>query len=260
MAIMKQQYSFDPIARYYDLDHGLIEEDIGLAQNFAQDTGGPILELGTGTGRLALPLARAGYQVVGVDSSSAMLAIAARRLQESGLQNKVDLVEADFSALDLGRRFPLVYCPFNTFLHLVDEADQLAALRCWRAHVTDDGLLIIDVENPSLTQFMAADGNLELSGSYEDDETGHTVHVLRAGDIDFAEQIYEVNVFYDEVDGEGIVRRTAARFPTRILFRRELGLLLQMSGFGHVRYYGDYDLATWHGGSPRLIAVARPMG
>lgn len=249
---------FNPIARFYDAHHGQISEDIPAYLNFAQQTGGPVLDLGVGTARLALALARAGYAVTGVDSAPNMLAIARRRIAAARLEARIRLVEGGFERFDLGERFGLAYCGFNGFLHLIDEADQLAALRCWRQHLREDGLLVIDVDNPNLARLAASDGSLELAETFVEAETGRQVYALFASWVTFADQVHEVHLIYDEVLDDGTLRRTATHFPTRILFRRELALLLQQAGYGQVEFYGSYDLDPWTPDSPRLLAAAQP--
>ena len=248
---------FDPIARFYDADHGRLTADIPALLAFAEKTGGPVLDLGVGTGRLALAMAGAGHEVVGIDSAAGMLAIARARIAAAGLEKLVTLVEADFRAFTRPERFGLAYCGFNGFLHLIDEADQLDALRCWRRLLRPDGLLVIDVDNPSLERLAAADGSLGLADQWTDAETGHTIYALTSSYLDFADQVQTVHFIYDEVLNDGVVRRAAARIPTRVLFRREVHLLLQMAGYGRIRFYGDYDLAPWEADSPRILTVAR---
>lgn len=246
---------FDPIARFYDADDGRLSEDIAPLLDFAQKTGGPVLDLGVGTGRLALPLAAAGYTVVGIDSAPSMLALARRRLHEEGVEHLVRLVEADFRHFELDERFGLAWCGFNGFLHLIETRDQLAALQCWRRHLRPGGLLVIDVENPQLAHLAAADGALSFAGSWYDEESGHLVQKFYAAEADLSAQIYVVRRFYDEHTPQGI-RRTTISFSTRILFRRELELLLQHAGFQQVTFYGDYDLSPWEPDSARMLAVA----
>lgn len=250
--------AFDPIARFYDAHHGRIREDIPAYLALAEETGGPVLDLGVGTGRLALALARAGYTVTGVDSAAAMLAIARRRMAAAGLESRIRLAVSSYVAFELGERFGLAVCGFNSFLHLVDEAEQLAALRCWRRHLREDGLLVIDVENPNLARLAASDGSLELDETFVDEETGRQVYALFASWVTFADQVHEIHLIYDEVVEDGSLRRTATHFPTRILFRRELALLLQMAGYRQIEFYGGYDLEPWTPDSPRLLAAARP--
>ena len=249
---------FNPIARYYDQDDGRITEDIPTILGFAQQTGGPVLDLGAGTGRLTLPLAQAGYDVTGIDSAGDMLVIARRRVAGAGLAGRVTLVEMDFTQVELDQQFGLAYCGFNGFLHLIETKDQLAALRAWRRHLRPDGLLVIDVHNPHIEQLAAADGGLTLADRWIDPASGHVIHKLVATEIDLADQVYTIHRFYDEIGSDSVVRRTAITFETRILFRRELALLLQLAGFQSLRFYGDHDLSPWEADSPRIIAVARP--
>jgi ubiquinone/menaquinone biosynthesis C-methylase UbiE len=248
--------SFDPIARFYDADHGLITEDIPFYLTFAEEAGGPILDLGAGTARLALAFARAGFAVTGMDSAPAMLAIGRRKVAAAGLSGKIALHQGDFTEFELDQRFALACCGFNGFLHLIEEADQLRALRCWRRHLKPGGVLVLDVENPSLGRLAAADGSLELARHWVDAETGHEVDMLFASQVSFADQVHEVTMFYDEVTGDGVLRRATAHIPTRILFRRELGLLLELAGYSEIGFYGDYDLSAWEPDSPRLLAAA----
>ncbi len=248
---------FNPIAHYYDQDDGRIEEDIPTILGFAQKTGGPVLDLGAGTGRLTLPLARAGYDVTGIDSAGDMLAIARQRVAAAGLAEQVTLVEMDFTQVELDQQFGLAYCGFNGFLHLLETEEQVAALRAWRRHLRPDGLLVIDVHNPHIEQFAAADGNLTLADQWIDPTSGYVIHKLVATEVDLADQIYTIHRFYDEIAADGVVRRTAITFETRILFRRELALLLRQSGYQSLRFYGDHDLIPWEADSPRIIVVAR---
>jgi len=248
--------TFDPIAHFYDADDGRLQEDIPALLGFARQTGGPILELGVGTGRLALPLAQAGYTVAGVDHSPGMLAIARVRLAAFGEQ--VRLQQGDFRHFDLGQTFALAYCGFNSFLHLIETEDQLAALRCWRRHLRPDGMLVLDIYNPDLARLAAADGSFALADRWDDPAGGRVIYKLFASEVDFAAQVVLLHTFYDAVDAAGQVQRTVAHKTTRLLFRRELALLLAQAGFQQVRYFGDYDLSPWESGSPRILAAARP--
>src|SRR5947209_9095078 len=96
---------YDLIAPFYDSEHAQFDEDLDLYRNFAELCGGQILELACGSGRLLLPLARAGFTLTGVDSSDAMLKLARRQLEESGLLERCTLVQQDMRALDLRRTF-----------------------------------------------------------------------------------------------------------------------------------------------------------
>ncbi len=248
--------SFDPIARFYDADHGLITEDIPFYLAFAEEIGGPVLDLGAGTARLALAFAEAGYDVTGIDSAAAMLEIGRRKIAAAGLADHITLMEGDFTDFEVEPRFALACCGFNGFLHLIEEEDQLRALHCWRRRLLPGGVLLLDVENPSLGRLAAADGSLELARQWTDAATGDQVTMFYASQVSFADQVHEVTMLYDEVGTDGLLRRTSTRIPTRILFRRELALLLAMAGYVEVEFYGDYDRSPWDPESPRLLAAA----
>lgn len=248
---------FDPIAQYYDADDGQLREDIPTILAFAQKTGGPVLELGVGTGRLALPVAKAGYSVVGIDSSPQMLRLARKHVAEAHLDSEIALFEADFRDFTLDMLFGLAYCGFNSFLHLIENRDQVAALRCWHRHLREDGLLVIDVYNPQMAQMVAADGALSYADAWVDEDSGHQIQKFYASESYLSDQVTMVRRFYDELTEQG-VRRTSITFPTRILFRRELELLLMHAGYDDIRFYGDHELSPWEPGSLRIIAVAHP--
>lgn len=256
MATSPELAGFEAIARFYDAHHGRLHDDIPALLRYARRCGGPVLDLGAGTGRLTVPLARAGYRVVGVESAAAMLDIARQRVEAAGVADRVELLQTDFRSFQLDRAFGLAWCGYNGFLHLHERDDQLAALRCWRRHLRPGGVLVIDVENPSLERLAALDGSLEFSARWEDAATGHTVQAFYAGWVSLADQVQELQLFYDEITADGTVRRTTARFVMHILFRRELALLLELAGFAAVTWHGDYDLGPWEPDSPRLLAAA----
>lgn len=113
---------------------------VGLARSVAQ----PVLELGCGTGRVALRIARAGVEVVGLDRSEKMLAVA--RLKAEGVVG-ISFVRADMRSFALSRRFGLVCIPFHSFAHLLTDDDQLQSLRRCRDHLLPDGRLVLDLPN-----------------------------------------------------------------------------------------------------------------
>ena len=126
--------------------------DIAFFVDAAKAAGSPILEIGCGTGRVLIPTARAGLDIVGLDASPSMLAVCRERLrsESAGVQGRVQLVQADMRAFDLGLTFDLITVPFRPFQHLITVQDQRACLATLRRHLTDQGRLILDLFNPSL--------------------------------------------------------------------------------------------------------------
>ncbi|GAB4424944.1 MAG: class I SAM-dependent methyltransferase [Chloroflexi bacterium OHK40] len=248
---------YDPFARYYDADFRDYHEDLPFLREMARRTGGPILELMCGTGRVLLPLAEEGYAITGVDSSPAMLAIARNAVAAAGLGDRVTLIEGDVRDVALSAdRFALAVVAVNSFMHLEEVRDQLAALANVRRALTRRGLLILDLFNPDPLTIAREDNRLVLDREYVLD--GARVQKFVAIDSDAAAQISRVTYLYDETDGDGRVTRRTMRFTMRWFYRYELEHLLARAGFALRSLYGSYDLETFDSGSPRMIAVAAP--
>ncbi len=248
---------FDIYARFYDLDFGSMDADLPMIQGFAARCGSPILELACGTGRVLLPLARKGYQVVGVDVSAAMLEVARRKVAAEGLEERVTLVQQDMRELDLDGHFNLAFVAVNSFMHLLTTDDQLAALGRVRQHLNPDGLLLLDLFNPDLGRLLDFRGQVALEKVMTDPDTGRRLMRFRTEKVDLGQQTIHVTFIVDEVDGKGGVQRTLFPFSVRYLFRYELELLLRQAGFEIEAIYGSYDLDEFAGDSDKMIAVAR---
>ncbi len=248
---------YDQIARFYDLTHDALTEDIPLVVQLAMENGGTVLELGCGTGRLLLPLARAGCRVVGVDNSPGMLARAAARLAQEpeGVRERVTLLAQDFTQLDVGQaRFALVVIPYNTFLHL-DTAAKRATLRRVAGCLGANGRLFLDLTNPFWLADMAeAEPDFVLENELVDPQTGETVRQWSRGEADSGVQAVRIEWRYEVVErGE----ETAVSAVYHYLFPHEWELLLRQTGFQLQKQWGNYDMTPFHEEQPRLLLLAR---
>ena len=140
--------AYDSIAELYDPWSLSVTEDIPFYVAEARKTGGPVVELGVGTGRIAVPTAAAGVRVIGVDSSEGMLSICRRRAEASGVGGLLDLRSGDIADPPVDERVSLVTCPFRSYLHLLDAPARLRALRNARELLVPGGRLIFDVFSP----------------------------------------------------------------------------------------------------------------
>lgn len=257
-AILHTMPDLFPSARLYDLDDGRLREDIPLYAGFARKTGGPALDLGVGAARLAIPIAREGVDVVGVDVSAPMLQGGRARIAAAGLNDRIHLVQADFRHPPLAsRHFALAYCGYNAFLHLIEGQDQMRALTAWRRLLKPGGLLVIDVENPQLDglALLMLQPGFEPEETLTDPATGEEICKSTRVQVDLSDQILHFQRLYQGGEGEG-AWEVAQDLEVRILFQRELALLLDCAGYVDLRFYGDYQLNPWEPDSPRLIAVA----
>ena len=247
--------TYDPFARYYDADFRDYLEDLPFYRELARRTGGPLLELMCGTGRVLLPLAEAGHTITGVDISPAMLAIARQRVAEAGLAGRATLLEGDVRDMPLpAKEFALAFVAINSFMHLEAVRDQLACLSNVRRALTPRGLLVLDLFNPDPAAILREDNRIVLDREYQLD--GRNVQKYVAIDSDAAAQLSRVTYLYDETDQAGLLTRRTMRFTMRWFYRFELEHLLARAGFAMRTLLGSNELAEYYSHSPRQMSVA----
>ena len=139
---------YDAIAELYDPWSLSVTEDVPFYVAEARKAGGPVVELGVGTGRIAVPTAAAGVPVIGVDSSVGMLDVCRRRAEEAGVTELLDLRLGDIADPPVSERVSLVTCPFRSYLHLTDAPARLSALRAAHDLLLPGGRFIFDVFAP----------------------------------------------------------------------------------------------------------------
>jgi SAM-dependent methyltransferase len=155
---MSDESPYDRIARLYDPWSHSVTEDIEFYVEEARRSGGPVVELACGTGRIAVPVARAGLRVIGVDGSAAMLEVARERAVAAGIEELVELRLGDLRDPPVAERVPLVLVPFRSLLHMTTERDRERALEAARALLVPGGRLIFDVFAPSSEDIDATHG------------------------------------------------------------------------------------------------------
>lgn len=251
---------YERIAPYYDLLHADLKEDVGFVLTLAGRAEGPVLELGCGTGRLLLPLARAGHAVTGVDLSQAMLRRARARLSQASedVRRRVWLVEQDVTSFEVEEKeFGLVLFSYNTFLHF-DPPSAVAACRAAGRHLRSEGTLFIDVTNPLLMARTPNDRFLTLERTLSDPESGNIVLVLASNRVDEAAQILHITWVYDATPAaSGPVHRTVAEAAYHYYFPHQMELILRESGFALEAIYGAYSEGPFDEESERLLLLAR---
>lgn len=252
-------YDSDVYARFYDLDFGDTDADLLMIQQFASRCGSPILDVACGSGRVLLHLARQGYTVTGVDIAKAMLARARRKVTAESLDGRVTLLQQDMRDLEIEDRFNLAVVAVNSFMHLLDVRDQLAALGSIRRHLQPGGLLLLDLFNPDPGRLLDARGQVYLDKVVTEPDSGHRLIRFRSQQVDLVRQILYVTFIIDEIDAEGTVQRTLFPVSMHYLFRGELDLLLGQAGFVIESVYGSYDLDDFEDDSDKMIAVARRL-
>lgn len=246
------------IARYYDSEHYDKDEDFPLYSELVEETGSPILVIGSGTGRLMVHLAEEGHTVHGIEIEQAMLDRAEqKRDRQPSLKDRLVFHHGDALKLKLDTQFSLVIIPYNTLMHFLSLDDQRALLKRARAAVKPGGLLVIDLPNAG-EAFASQDTEaVILERTFLERDTGHLVMQHSVSRLDRAEQVMYVNWIYDEVRADRVVERTLVPVTIHYFFFNELRLLLEASGFEVDAVYGDFDQSPFEDGAPRMIVVAK---
>ena len=249
------------LARYYDLDFSDVHYDAELYQQLVAQSGGPILELGVGSGRIAVPLALAGHQVLGIDSDEAMLERGRRRWDDvrGALDaDRLSLEQGDFFDYRGDPRFGLAIIAVNTFLIAEDDEARLAVLRTMRDSLRPDGVAAVEIGTPERAELERYDGRLHHEWLRVDPETGDEVSKAIGAVYDASDESVLLTQLYEWTPRYGgPLGRVTHQDHIHIVGADHLGALAREAGFNSVDLRGDH-LSTPHGPtSHRVILVAR---
>ncbi|HSP05934.1 MAG TPA: class I SAM-dependent methyltransferase [Acidobacteriota bacterium] len=249
-------------AEYYDEDYttGVPNRgDIEFYSRHAAEKGSPVLELGCGTGRILIPIARSGIECNGLDMSREMLAICETKARDLGLKN-VRLECASMDDFHYDRKFTLIYIPFRSFQHLLATDSQMRCLQLVREHLQDNGTFILDVFAPNierLAQYHKRRDEWEKEFSRKNERTESTITRYFQARADLAAQIIHVEMKWEERNSTGsLVGRKEGTFDLRYFFRFELEHLLARCGFDP-SLYGHFDGRPYDYVSGEMIAVCK---
>ena len=227
---------YDRIARLYDPWSASVTEDIEFYVEEARASGGPVVELACGTGRIAVPIAKAGIHVIGVDGSAAMLEVAREYAAAEGVE--LDLRHGDLREPPVPERVPLVLIPFRSLLHMTTEADRLRALAAARDLLLPGGRLIFDVFAPSRQDVE------DTHGRWLEREPG----IFERADWDEGERTLTLSVRRGE---------EASTMHLAWLSPPEWQLLLDRAGFELEAQWGWFDRRPYAGGEDVVFVAAR---
>jgi SAM-dependent methyltransferase len=231
--------SYDAIASLYDPWSRSVTEDIDFYVAQARKSGGPVVELGVGTGRIALPVAAAGVRVIGIDDSEGMLAVCRARAQAAGVSELMELRPGDLRRPPVVELVPLVTCPFRALLHLESDEERLDTLRAVYRLLRPGGRFVFDVFAPSKEDIE------ETNGRWLEREPG----IWERADWDLERRVLTLAL-------RGESGETAMRLAWRS--PEEWRLLLGRAGFEIEAMYGWFDLRPYEGGEDTIWIARRP--
>lgn len=216
----------DFFAECYDILHSNLE-DVEAFKEMAERFGPKVLELGVGTGRIAIPLARESYHVTGLDISENMLTTCREKLDEEreNTVESIDLVKGDVRNFHLAGKFDLILASCNIMNYLVEISELKKALSCIKKHLTHDGAFVIDNSLPDVQEMVERNGE-EFRYEYENPNNGRKIIDRFTPTYDFVDQIEHDTIHFTEYDGEEKTREIEIEETLTFYFPRELREIL----------------------------------
>jgi SAM-dependent methyltransferase len=231
--------SYDAIAALYDPWSRSVTEDVDFYVAEARKAGGPVVELGVGTGRIAVPTAQAGVAVIGVDSSEGMLEVCRARAEQAGVAQLLDLRVGDLREPPVTERVQLVTCPFRALLHVQSDDERARALRAIHGLLVPEGRFVFDVFAPSREDVE------DTHGRWLEREPG----IWERADWDLDRRVLTLSV-----RGEAGETLMHLAWQTPEEWRR----LLKEAGFEVLACYGWFDMQPYQGGEDSVWIARRP--
>ena len=228
--------------------------DVGFYVDEAKAAGGRVLEVGCGTGRILLPIARAGCAITGIDGSKQMLERCRVNLaaEPAAVQSRITLAQHDMRDFNLAEQFTLIIAPFRVVQHLTTIDDQLQFLATVARHLAPQGRLVFDVFNPRFDILVGADGVEREDTPEQRLPDGRTFHrAYRIARVRWIDQVSEAELVY-YVDG----KRYVQAFEMRWYLAAELRHLLARAGFRVREMYGDFARGPVVDGCPEIVVTA----
>lgn len=242
---------------YYDWTSEGLEHDTSFYVELAKQSGGPVLELGCGTGRISLAIAREGIKVVGLDRELKMLEQAQRKAKAMGLSSMIDWENQDIAHFQLQQKFPLIIIPYRSFQHLCTVSEQTSALHTIHEHLMDTGMLACNIFVPEISKITAMDGLYSYRGTFPVPGSEEKVDVYDMVETDHFNQILQVVRYYERFSQIGIsLERLRTQMKIRYIYPGEFTHLLSHTGFRIQARYGDFLQGSFHSHSQELIIVA----
>jgi len=226
------------------------EIDISFYKDQVEKFGDPVLELGCGTGRITIPIAKEGYEIIGLDLSDRLLKRAYEKTTKENLD--IEWVKGDMRDFSLDKRFNLIFIPFNSIHHILTLKDMEKVLDNVRKHLKPDGRFIVEFFNPDLEILNRDPAEEHEVTEYESPMTNDKVKITEITDYERAKQLMHLSWFYDSESN-----KRERDWTIRVWFPKEVDAVLKYNGFEIEKKFGDFDGSPMTNNSAQQIVVCK---
>jgi len=256
---MDNRTEYDELAYIYDWEWKELTQDLDFLIEYAQNSNDDVLELACGTGRVFIPMAKAGINIWGIDNSREMLKIADKNIKELSpeVKNRIHISYGDMKNFDLAKKFGLIIIPFNSFLLLTKKEEQESCLECVYNHLKDGGLFIVDIYSPNFKLIAETNKKMNFLRHFYVPPIKKVVIQWEYLQRDMSNQIANSDLLYEMYDEQGNLSRKTSHLTMKIVFRYEMEHLLEKCGFEILNLFGDYDKSNFGSGSHQMIFICK---
>jgi SAM-dependent methyltransferase len=250
-------------AKYYDDAYAVKPDlvDLPFYVDLAKQIGGPILEMGCGTGRVLLPIARMGIEIHGLDNAPTMLGILRERIQNEPEQvrSQIALHQGDMRQFRGQKKYALVTIPFRPMQHMYTLEDQVAALKTGAFHLDDDGILALDVFFPKFQLMDVGIGEemLELEWPARSHPGRIVRRYFKKDAVDKIHQVFSATFIFRTYDNETLVSEETERIKLSYYAYPQLKALFRLAGLEAVEEYGSFSKTPLDNTAKEMIFLLR---
>jgi len=242
----------EELSIYFDGEHydSWIERDVDIPfyKGQVERYDDPVLELGCGTGRITIPIAREGYEIIGLDISKQLLDTAREKSKKENID--IDWINGDMRNFSLNKKFKLIFIPFNTIHHILNLDDMEKVLKNVRKHLKPDGRFIVEFFNPDL-EILTRDPTEEHEVTEYEGPEGE-VKVTESTNYERAKQLMHLSWFYESND-----EKVEKEWTIRVWFPKEVDAILKYNCFEIEHKYGDFEESPMTNNSAQHILVCK---
>lgn len=253
--------SYDVLARHYDAAYAALRNhtDVPFYMELAKRSGGPVLEIACGTGRVLLPIAREGIAIDGVDGSAAMLDVLRPKLERESreVRERVTVQQGDMRNFRLGKKYPLIIIPFRPMQHMFTVEDQVAALTTAAMHLEADGKLAFDMFYPKFEMLPAGIGEEAIDLEWTQEDGRQVRRYFRKESFDKIQQIFTGNFILRTYDGEKLVKEEVDGLKMSYYTYQQMRALFRLAGLKVVEEYGSFAKAPLDNAAGEMIFVVK---